>query len=161
MLAVFVFPRDEHCGVSYYENLSYLEYESGKSFHEYIGREDMLASGQVIDFYHIDRKAADNPIYGKAFDVFSIDILSEETAYAEYKLHAEENYTFKSEHGSYKLFLVGTSNSQNSKTITAEFIAFCDKDCIIRYILMTDVDPQPFKPHLGNGLYLHTSLKWE
>ena len=97
LLIGFVIPvpaSDVHMGVSFFEDGSYLSYEHGARFDEALDASGYLSCGDVVDFYHVDYRLRDNPIYGKMLDIFSVDIQMSPERYAECSDMTRERYEY-------------------------------------------------------------------
>ena len=124
-------------GICHYQEGDYLSFEKGREFQELIQSYGVESKGKMIDFYYIDNRVRDNPFYGKAPDIYALDIVATpNTYYAEKQAMAER---------------AGTSTWINDcllygffdKTIVEDSIvvvSFCDKTNTIRYVLITDCD---------------------
>lgn len=65
----------EHTGAELYESGRYLRFPKGKLFKEHLDSLGFVDDCEVSDFYFINNWPQDNLIYGRACDVYRLDIL--------------------------------------------------------------------------------------
>lgn len=139
LLIGFVIPvpaTDVHMGVNYFEDGSYLSYEYGARFDEALGDSGYLSCGDVVDFYHVDNRMRDNPLYGKMSDVFAVDIQLDPEDYVHRRDEIVEDMRHCSEMSDYELYLYHADPGRND----AFLVAFCDEKQVLRCILAADVE---------------------
>lgn len=129
-----------YTGLKYYEDGSYIDFQNGSDFHQFIQTWDVGSKGELIDFYYIDNCKMDNPVYGISSDIYAIDIQMDETEYkAEkmalllYRANDKVDYYVR-DYATYVL----PSNLKSDGFL--KIIAFCDEDCVVRYVFVTNID---------------------
>ena len=161
LLIGFVIPipaSDVHMGVSYFEDGSYLSYEHGGRFEEALDDSGYLSCGDVVDFYHVDYRLRDNPIYGKMLDIFAVDIQMSPERYAECSDAIIEGYEYCCNMDDYVLYV----RSEQSENGYIDLVALCDKASVLRCILLADMEPPEHNSFYGDALFMNTGgLAWE
>lgn len=150
----FTAPRGYHQGPEFYTEGTYKEFEHGNYFSQILSELDYVSKGKIIDFYHVENEALDNPVQGKKWDIFSLDIQLTPAQYADQsKIVAKENqyYTYISD---YDIYISGYGSDH------LELTMMCDEDNIIRIVYLPDFENAAQKvetdtlPYFGlvNGL---------
>ena len=147
-----------HEGMDHYKNQTYLEFESGDRFHEVLNTMDSLKHGTVVDFYHVDNHLRDNLFYGKMCDVFAVDVSLDQQNYSDEKAKIATSESFCCNLDDFALYL---SDYQTGAEGEVVLIATCDEVHIVRYILLTDMDPMQFTSYYGRTLIQQSSLNWD
>ena len=148
---------DIHQGVEYFTSGEYTRYESGKEFEKLLSSTEYFYADCVVDFYHIDSRLRDNPIYGKRCDVFAVDMQLDQTRYT--------NFFNRDELVScgvlfdYEVFVLPDYKPESEKT--HGFIAICDKSNMVRIVLLTDYVHEQFSGSYSRILWHNSSLNWE
>ena len=158
LLIGFVIPvpaTDVHMGVNYFEDGSYLSYEYGARFDEDLGDSGYLSCGDVVDFYHVDNRMRDNPLYGKMSDVFAVDIQLDPEDYVHRRDEIVEDMRHCSEMSDYELYLYHADPGRND----AFLVAFCDEKQVLRCILVADVEVD-FIVDYSSVLIRRSGLDW-
>ncbi|MBQ2384174.1 MAG: hypothetical protein II290_09055 [Oscillospiraceae bacterium] len=159
LITYYMVPAEnEHSGISHFEDRSYLEYEGGERFEEVLGASGYLSYGTVVDFYHMDNRVRDNPIYGKFVDVFAVDIQLESDNYSQCRDEIVDDVAYCCEVFDYELYLYHADPEKND----AFLVAFCDEKQVLRCVLFTDMDDRwEFKLiDYGRSLNRSAVLDW-
>lgn len=125
--------------VAYYNENRYIEDEYGMNFKTYIQSIEQLKSGTVTAFYYRDNWIQDNPIYGKACDITSVDIQLDDEQYNELisnnLMDDYEKYQFNTS-DKFELFLP----KQEIHSNYVIFFALNHEKNIFRAIMISDID---------------------
>ena len=131
-----------HTGIEVYENQLFMEFESGSRFVEVAHfAKELMPSGEVVDFYHIDNRIQDNPIHGKMHDLFSLDFQLDQQNYLQVKEVIERDcrklfYSVDD----YEIYASGFKTNRDDDYV---FFALCDLNQVVRCILVTDPNYPP------------------
>lgn len=157
----FVIPTtDIHHGLQYFIDLSYTEFESGDLFSNLVRDIKFDTLGQTVDFYHVDNRMRDNPVYGKHCDVFALDVQMNHHGFQNYREEiASQNQNCGSIEN-FKLFLVYAFDSTEKEQGEVVLIAFNEHSKVVRLILMTDKDTVTLPSVYTTTLIENTSLMW-
>ena len=157
ILVRFIIPTTSiHDGSEYYNDETYLDFESGSRFYQLLDDSSFASNGVVVDFYHVDNHLRDNPIYGKICDVFAVDVKFNSAIYPNYRNEIINNCRYNCEIDDYELYL----RSEDTEAGEVVLLAISDQACIIRIILLTDIEIEiPGKNYSGT-LIMQSSLDW-
>lgn len=157
LLTRYVLPtKNTHAGMNYYKNDDYKQFESGPIFYTFLEASEIVDCGEVSDFYHIDNRLRDNPLYGKVCDIFSVDITLSADDYKGIKSSVIENCQYACTMDQYKLYVADYRCEQTSDVA---IYALCDDKQMIRCILITDLD-ECDPSWYGNVLDKQSTLSW-
>lgn len=124
-------------------------------FQNYIEELSFPDDSEVVGFYYFDNSARDNPIYGKACDTFALDVRVNNEYAVQKKMYldgAEEVGIW----GMYEVFWLGTIKDSVTENM---LIAFNDSTCVVRCILITDLEPNEFR-NFYNVINTQTEFDW-
>lgn len=140
-------------GLEVYNSEIYLQHEDGQTFKDYFTSLEFWDEGEVADFYFGDNRVHDSPIYGKACDVFGIDIQLDKNKYQEvFSAFVEDGrYDRDLEHydnpwyanwSSDGYFFLAPDVLDKGKCGFA--FAVNEEKCIIRVMMVTEVEDREY-----------------
>ena len=124
----------EYSGMKAFRTEKYLELKDGQEFKEYLEETQVLFHGEAFDFYCIDNVGMDNLIYGKACDVYAIDVLLESAEYDTLKKRYAVKDLYCGEMSGYVWYLCDPSYNKKDNWF---IMAFCDERPVIKCLLVT------------------------
>jgi len=145
-------PHDTYWGITYYTDGTYLNFDDSSYFQNMLKEHHVEEKGKIIDFYYRDNHIEDNPIHGRACDVFVLEIQMGEGIYLAEKQLIENISVFHQQINDYALYSLPLNNETFVKVV-----AFCDATTSVRYILITDNENTSAPSHL---LPRATHLSW-
>lgn len=153
LISTFVIPPlFEHKNISVYTQERYRQFENGDQFDAFLSSLEFVNDGNPVGFYHVDHKLRDNPIWGKYWDAYALDVQVDIEEFYEAKdmVTHSSNYRYEGEIGDFVLY----SQNQLPKSY---ILAFCIEARIVRCILLTDLTVPPAPDALFT---MHTNLTW-
>ena len=144
-------------GLEYYTQGTYQDFDGSAKFDTFMQSFSFSETAQIVDFYHVDNKREDNPIYGKRSDLYSLEVQLSPEEYEEFKKQVSSD-NFVCRYGSYTIYNLDVSAGER----TQGAIAFHQTKYIIRCILVTDVTKEEPNYYLVYSmLRYHTNLDFE
>lgn len=148
-----------YCDISYYQNEEYLEFEHGDRLQDFLADYGANEKCDVLEFLYIDNSAADNPFWGKYYDIYLVDFTYPAEAYAETKSKAIAESIALYEESDYIIYIL-PNDPISSEYCCSKAIAFCEKSQTVRFILLSDRELPDTAYDVYVGIYHNFSDKW-
>ena len=126
-------PRNVYQGVELYTQKTYLSYENGKDFQRMLTEYNVEEKGEPEEFYYRDSRVADNPLYGKAADVYVLEISMHRKTYNEETKTVKKIAVQQKGFGEYMVYALPRSADS-----CLWLIGVCDESLTVRYIMITE-----------------------
>lgn len=134
-LYLIFFPKqDVYHNLSYYESESYLAFEGGRAFREGLLKCGYSENGELVDFYYYDNHHHNNIFYGKASNIFILEVKMQEDDYKNAKESQQDTASTEITLGDFLLCATPYKESDISNVMV---VGFCDAKHVIRYIMIT------------------------
>ena len=154
VFSTLFFPIEKQQGATIYTDGIYLNLEDGKHFQKVIESLSFADACTVVDFYYCDGVYQDNPIHGKMFDTYSLELQAgdnynaiKEDIISKYSLEDNwEDYL-----GDYSLYSVEETIVGSKYTV---YLAINDSTSIVRCIMLTG-------QVTVRGMCKYSGLNWE
>ncbi len=168
VMLVSVVGLSEREGLDFYENGTYLLKRKGRLFRSYVSSMDFGDQCTPVDFYYLNSWLRDNLYYGKAPDVFSLEVqVHSQEAYDAIKEQADREYDYVLRMLDYESYYVAQEKNLIARdrlryrTCNRMYLAFCDDDLTIRYIMITEnLDDGYRVTDFQVVMDRYTSLEW-
>lgn len=168
VMLVSVFGLSEREGLDFYENGTYLHKRKGRLFQSFVASMEFTDQCTPVDFYYLNSWLRDNLYYGKAPDVFSLEVqVHSQEAYDAIKEQADGEYEYALRMDDYESYFVAQENNPIARdrlryrTCNMMYLAFCDDDLTIRYIMITEnLDDGDEATHFQNVMWRFAGLDW-
>ena len=154
VVSTLFFPMKKQQGAAIYTDGTYLNYEDGEHFQKVIESLSFVDMCTVADFYYCDGVSRDNPIHGKMFDTYSLELQAgdhynaiKEDISSKYRL--EENW--ESYVGDYNLYSVEETIAGSKYTV---YLATNDSASTVRCIMLTSQQVSV------KGMWKYSGLNW-
>lgn len=132
---VYLVP-DVHDDIELYIDKKYIDFDDGKAFEYALSTVPFFDDKKVVAFAYYDNRKSDNLFYGRMCDAYVIDLdLGEQYESAiEYTVNTgRECYSI----GDYSIYWLRDSVSNINNSF---YVAFCDEECKIRLIMITEYE---------------------
>lgn len=154
VFAWIYFPKTIHEGSVFYNKEIYLQCEDGILFNEFLTLLELPLEKDVVYFYHGDNRVMDNPIYGKANDVFAVDFRINISEYTKIKKRYALVENYCAQDTDFTIYLCDFGVRSDVKTA----LAFNDSHQIVRCILITQVRNLPSNYTFYKILYRRSAI---
>lgn len=134
--AFYVIPPKEYNGIEYYADGSYKNAEKGEIFFESFYSYDFADKCEIADFYYVDNSSRDNPLEGKAPDIYIIEVKTD-TLHEEICQSIVEKGDIHVPDFDYEIYVMPTEYGTDTDCF---YFAFNNEEQKIRYILITEMD---------------------
>ena len=168
VMLVSVVGMSDREGLDFYENGTYLLKRKGRLFQSFVASMDFGDQCTPVDFYYLNSWLRDNPYYGKAPDVFSLEVqVHSQEAYDAIKEQADREYDYKFGLDDYENYFVAQEKNPIVRdrllrsSYNAMYLSFCDDDLKIRYVMIADGGEIEYKDeHFIVIMWHYTGLDW-
>lgn len=145
-------PLSVHRRVCQYTSGQYKKYEDGKVFADFTESSELVEKGEIIAFYHVNHWLRDNPIHGKHFDFFALDVQLTQEEYDKAKAAQLESFGKPYKERDFEVWTWSIGEEEN-----AYFLGFCDSSNSVKYVLITETTAR----EIGwTAFYYHSEIDW-